>query len=309
MTRASDTSVRPFSGKRILVTGAQGFLGWPLVLSLRAAGAEVHAVTRRDVAAAPPGPVWWHADVASGEAVRRILDEVAPHVVYHLTSAGRGGRELELVDATVRDDLLATIDLLSAAAKRSPERLVVTGSMEEPLEEKDAVPSSPYAAAKWASCGYARMFHALYDLPVVILRPFMTYGPGQKDFKLIPYVIRGLLSGEVPRVGSGSRPVDWVYLDDMIDAFVRAGLVDSAIGETLELGSGELTTVREVVEMLYAIVGAEGEPAFGSAPDRALEVVRAADTSEAAATLGWRAATSLEDGLRKTVEWYRRRPA
>jgi nucleoside-diphosphate-sugar epimerase len=300
--------VSGLQAKRVLVIGAHGFIGKPLVEALHGRGAEVHAVSRGDLATTPSGATWWKADVASPGAVERVVDETQPHVVYHLATAGGGSRELDRVRPTFRDDVTTTVALLLALAERGVERLVLTGSMEEP-SEPDAVPSSPYAAAKWAACGYARMFHALYDLPVVILRPFMTYGPGQKPFKLIPYVISSLQRGEVPRVGTGSRPVDWVYLDDMVDAFVRAGHVSGVVGETLELGSGQLTTVREVVELLYSIMAADGEPAFGSAPDRSLEVVRAAATIEAARILGWRATTPLQDGLRKTVEWYRRQPA
>ena len=308
MTPEPHSAAQPFAGKVVLVTGALGFLGWPLVGALLARGADVHGLTRRDPAGAPGGPVWWQADVASPTELRRVLDEVRPHVVYHLTSASLGGRELELVAPTVRDDLVATIEVLTAVVELGVERLVVTGSMEEPSTSVDAVPSSPYAAAKWASCGYARMFHALYDLPVVVLRPFMSYGPGQKPHKLVPYVVRSLLRGETPRVGTGTRPVDWVYVDDMIDAFVRAGFMEAAVGETIELGSGVLTPVREVVESLYHIIGWATAPAFGSISDRPLEVVQAAATERAASLLGWHATTALEEGLRRTVDWYREHP-
>lgn len=304
MTSAPDAPA-PLAGRVVLVTGARGFLGTPLVEALLAGGADVHAITRGDPATAPPGPVWWQADVASGPALGRVLDAVRPDLVYHLTSAGRGGRELELVAPTVRDDLTATIELLRAVTERGVGRVVLTGSMEEPTGEADAVPSSPYAAAKWAACGYARMFHALYGLPVVILRPFMTYGPGQKPFKLVPYVVGSLLRDEAPQVGTGARPVDWVYVDDMVEAFVRAGWVDEAVGRTLELGSGRLTTVREVVELLQRLVASSVAPDFGATPDRPLEVVRAAAVADAAEILGWRARTSLEEGLRRTVDWHR----
>ena len=304
MTSSRRDTVTPLGGATVLVTGALGFLGRPLVRALLDQGAIVHAVARRRPEAASEC-TWWQLDVADGGALRRVLADVRPQLVYHLTTAGGGGRELELVEPTVRDDLLASVEVLRAAVECGLSRLVLTGSMEEPEPSTEATPSSPYAAAKWASSGYARMFHALYDLDVVILRPYMTYGPGQRPQKLVPYVIQSLLAGESPAVGSGGRPVDWVYLDDMIDAFVRAGTAEAASGATIELGSGTLITVGEVVEMVYRLIGSTARPEFGAIPDRALEVVRAAETERAATLLGWRATTTLRHGLQRTIDWHR----
>ena len=101
--------------------------------------------------------------------------------------------------------------------------------------------SSPYAAAKWAAAGYGRMFHSLYDTPVVILRPFMTYGPGQASTKLIPAVTLALLRASGPRLSSGRHRSDWVYISDVIEGFVAAATVPGIEGKTIDLGSGTLT--------------------------------------------------------------------
>jgi len=121
---------------------------------------------------------------------------------------------------------------------------------------------------------------------------------------VIPYVARALLRGEVPRLSSGARPVDWVFLEDVVEAFVAAARVPGIEGRSCEIGSGTLTTVREVVEELVRIIGPDTPPAFGSVPDRPLEQVRCARLAEARDLLGWSPRTALADGLRRTVEWH-----
>jgi UDP-glucose 4-epimerase len=99
------------------------------------------------------------------------------------------------------------------------------------------VPCSPYAAAKWSVSGYARMFRALYQIPVVIAKIFMVYGSGQTDHtKLIPYVILSLLRGEAPRLSSGVRLVDWIFVDDVVDGLIGCAQTHGIDGRTVEFG-------------------------------------------------------------------------
>jgi nucleoside-diphosphate-sugar epimerase len=171
----------------------------------------------------------------------------------------------------------------------------------------DAVPSSPYAIAKWAGTAYARMFNKLYRTPVVILRPFMTYGPGQHREKIIPHVIESLSLGRSPQLSSGQWKSDWVYVDDVIDGFVLAAARPSIEGCTFDLGSGTLASTREVVQRLIALIRPQVEPSFGALRDRPEEQVRAADIASAREILGWEPNTSLDEGLARTVRWYQDR--
>jgi UDP-glucose 4-epimerase len=166
------------------------------------------------------------------------------------------------------------------------------------------VPCSPYAAAKWAANGYARMFHALYDTPVVVARLFMVYGPGQRDLrKLIPYVTLSLLRGEPPKLSSGRRPVDWIYVNDVVIGLLNLGNAPGVDGAVVDLGFGELVTTREVVEILRDIIGGP-QPEFGALPERPMERVKTADVDATYRMIGWKPAVSLREGLKKTVEWY-----
>jgi nucleoside-diphosphate-sugar epimerase len=181
--------------------------------------------------------------------------------------------------------------------------------MEEPGadEPATATPTSPYAVAKWAGSAVARMYHALYAMPVVVARIFMVYGPGQGDTtKLIPLVITSLLRDESPALSSGSRAVDWIHVEDVTRGLEAAATTPALEGRTIELGSGRLVTIREVVERIVQLTGAAGAPRWGALPDRPLERSVVADVEGTRRLTGWTPQVGLEDGLADTIAWYRR---
>ena len=288
---------------RALVTGASGFIGRHLARRLVEAGAETHAVSRaaRGDGAAP----WCRVDLTDADAVERVVERIRPDVIYHLAGHVSGSRSLDAVIPSLQQNLVAAVHVLVAAA-RTGSRVVLAGSMEEVMPLDAQPPSSPYAAAKGAATSFGRMLAALHGLPVVNMRLFMVYGPGQADHtKLVPYVVTSFLRGEKPRLSSGSRPVDWIYVDDAVDALVAAGTTLDLAGETIDVGSGELVTIRSVVEQIAEVVGTDVEPEFGALPERPLETIRTADLERARTRLGWTPTTPLTDGLRATVHAYR----
>jgi nucleoside-diphosphate-sugar epimerase len=296
----------PTEPLKVLVTGASGFIGQHLCRRLCCEGHRVHATSRRRHGTDAAGPRWHQADLADLAEARLIFATVKPDVVFHLAGEVGASPDFSLVLPTFHSLLASTINLLVASMEEDCGRIVLTGSLTEPLPgDRIAVPQSPYAAAKWAGAGYGRMYHDLFDAPVVILRPFMAYGPGQAAAKLIPSVSLALLLGKRPKVSSGTVGADWVYIDDVVEGFVAAATAPGIEGETIDLGTGSLVPMRNVVERIVDIVGSDIKPDFGALPDRPNENTVAADTAAAAKYLGWRAQTSLDDGLRQTVEWYR----
>jgi UDP-glucose 4-epimerase len=289
-------------GIRCLVTGASGFLGHHLLAALEREGAEVTAVSRVPRSGGPAD--WRTVDLEEREAIATLLDEVRPEVVFHLASLVTGRRDLELVLPAFHANLAGTVHLLAATTRVGCRRVVLAGSMEEP--DGDAAPSSPYAAAKAAASLYGRFFRAVYDAPVVTARIFMAYGPAQRDLaKVVPASILAALDGRSPRISSGARPVDWVYVEDVARGLVALAQAPGIEGATLDLGSGELTTVREVVERICHLAGGPA-PEVGALPDRPGESVRRAELAATGERTGWRPEVGLDVGLERTLEWYRR---
>jgi UDP-glucose 4-epimerase len=287
-------------GKKILVVGASGFIGRPLVRRLVNLDAEVTAASRHPVAEAD-GAQWIAGDASDAAQMARLFDQTRPDIVYILTSDSRGGPDLDFVQPSVQNDVVATINLLVEATKHKCRHVVMTGSLDEPDgTANSATPSTPYGAAKWVIGAYARMFMRLYGTPISILRPMMTYGPEQKGHKVIPSIVHALLQNQVVKLGSGDRLVDWVYIDDVVEALVRTA-TGPALNETIDLGSGELVSIRDCALLIGSLIGRSHLLEFDPARDRPYEEVKAADTRPAAERLGWRSTTSLRDGLKRTV--------
>jgi UDP-glucose 4-epimerase len=297
------------SGMRVLVTGARGFLGSHLCPALVDAGAKVAAVSRDAHAADSSGVDWWPCDLEDFAQADELLRRVEPDVIFHLGGKITASPDAALVLPTFHSLLTSTVNLLTLATRQRCRRMVFVASMEEPYGEaaEEVTPTSPYSAAKWGAAVYARMFHRLYGCPVVTARLFMGYGPGQARDKVIPSTILSLLRRESPPLSNGLRPLDWVYVEDVIDGLMRAASVDGIEGATIELGSGHLLPLRAVVERLVQMIDPSISPRFGALPDRPNRDVRIADLEPASSLLGWRASTPLETGLGKTIEWYRAR--
>lgn len=292
--------------RRVLVTGASGFIGSRLCRKLGDEGTEVHAVSRGSRGDQYPIH-WWTADLADYDATSRVVRAVQPDLVFHLASHVSGSRDLREVLPTVRGNLLSTVNLLTALRDSGRPRTVIAGSAEEPVPtDPDQIPSSPYAAAKVAATTYARTFHARFGLPTLTLRISMVYGPGQQDgAKLIPYVTRSLLRGESPDLSSGNREVDWVYVDDVVNAFIAAANAPEIVGESLDIGTGRLVSVRAVVERIAELIDGPAAPRFGVLADRPFERTLLANLTRSHIAIGWEPRTCLTDGLANTVDWFR----
>lgn len=301
------SSAHDLTGRQVLVTGASGFIGQHLCRRLLARGARVHAVSRSARASQHASLRWWQGDLAEIDAAKAIMKEARPEIVFHLASHVMGAPAAEHVLPTFRANLQTTVNLLVAALDTPCRRLVLTGSLVEPDPgTRESVPPAPYAAAKWAASDYGRMFHALYGVPVAIARVFMVYGPGQHDHsKLIPYVILSALNKRAPRISSGRRLIDWVYVEDVVEGFLALGVAPGIEGSTLDLGSGALVSIRDIVNRTLAITDRSIHAEFGAIADRPLEPHRVADTDATFRRVGWRPKVGLDEGLRRTAEWFR----
>ena len=293
---------RQYQGTKVLVTGATGFLGTHLCRALFENGAEVFAVSRTSHNSDNKSLHWHQTDLTDIHSVRQMFERVRPDMIFHFSGTVSAATGLDLILPTYQSLLSSTVCLLTSAAELGCKRFVIPGSLTEPAPGPiDIVPGSPYAMAKWASSTYGRMFFKLYQTPVVIARPFMTYGPGQPSSKLIPYVLRSALRGDSPEIASGPWKADWIYVDDVTDGLLMTGCTPGIDGMSIDLGSGALTSVHDIVEKAIALTGGKVKPVFDSSRDRPFQQVRVADTAGAYAALGWKARISLNEGLDRTI--------
>jgi UDP-glucose 4-epimerase len=294
-------------GRKVMVTGAGGFIGTHLLRALRERGVEVHGVSRKNQGNKEGGVHWWRGDLADASTIRNLVATIKPDIIFHLASHVAGSRDLKLVWPTFESNLVSTVNLLTIASEIGCHRIILAGSLEEPDSDSwETVPCSPYAASKGASSSYARMFHALYGTPIVMTRLFMVYGPEQQDVsKLIPYVTLSLLNKQPPKLGSGQRQVDWVYIGDVVDGLIAAAQAPNIEGRTIDLGSGSLVSIRMIVQQLADRIGHQTELLWGTLPDRPMEQTRVANVLQAYDAMGWKPKTSLALGLERTVNWYR----
>lgn len=312
--------------KRVLVTGAAGFIGSHLTDALLARGDEVlgldefndyydPAVKRGNLAGAlaQPGFALVEADIRDEAALRGAFERFRPEVVVHL--AARAGVRPSLQDPNLyhRVNVIGGQHILDACRDFGPSHLVFAssssvygGSTAVPFTEEDPVmrPISPYAATKRMNELQAHVYSHLYGLNVTMLRFFTVYGPRQRPDMAIHKFTRNLLRGEpIPVFGDGSTRRDYTYIDDIVQGLL--GCVDTPLRyEILNLGESRTTTLAELVEM---VARHAGRPAvIDRRPVQPGDVeITYADISRARRLVGYAPRFDMDEGIRRFVAWYR----
>lgn len=306
--------------RRCVVTGAGGFVGAALTRRLVAEGHEVTAWT------APASDRWRlsdlgealafvEVDVRDAEAVSAALADARPEWVFHLGAHGGYSWQSERV-RIFATNLEGTINVLEAAGRAGAEAILCAGSSSEygakdhaPAESELPEPNSDYAVAKAAATLYASFLGRERRLPVATLRLYSVYGPFEEPARLVPALVAAGRRGELPPLAPPSTARDFVFVDDVVEAFLLAARGGVEPGEVLNVGTGVETTLAQAVEALRSLFGIEAEPVFGSMPARSWDTPRwVADPSRIAARLGWAAAVSFAEGLERMAAWLESRP-
>ena len=243
----------------------------------------------------------------------------SPEVVFHLAAQSKVRPSVEdpVFDASV--NVLGTINVLRSAVRAGARRVVFASSggaiygdgARLPATERTAKrPASPYGISKKVVEDYFRWFQETYGLTYVLLAPANIYGPRQDpglEGGVVAVFSRAMLEGRRPTIfGDGRQTRDFVYVEDVVDAFLRAA--DARGGLLANIGSGQETTVLRLYDALARLTGFRPPPEF-TAPKPGDILRSVLDPSRAKTALGWEPWTSLEEGLSRTVEWYRSRPA
>jgi len=294
-----------FKGCKILVTGSRGFVGSHLCDALVSLGAEVYGVNLNNFPRIEVSGVrLLNVDLSiSQNIVQETVKTINPDYTYHLAGLVDTRQEIGLVLPTLRHNLLGTLHLLMALVDSQCRRIIVASSSETP-KFGDA-PNSPYAASKLAVAAYAGMFHMLFGLPIVMARPHMNYGPRQPQNKLIPHVICSILKNSPPRLSSGRRICDMIYIKDMVRGLLLMAISESAVGCTFDIGTGKGVSIREIAIRISMLMKTPCHPVFGTVVDRIGEFSQVANIKMIRSCLGWEPIWTMDEGLIETIEWYK----
>ena len=303
--------------KRVLVTGATGFVGACLARRLVSRGHEVHILLRSTsdtwrIEDLLDDLVIHEADLCDGNAVERAVSKAGPEAVFHLATYGGFASERD-TSLAIEANLLGTANLLRACQQEGFECFVNTGSSSEygvktgPMKETDPLePDGAYAVTKAAATLFCAGEASRHGEAVITLRLFSPYGPWDDPRRMIPYVMKSLLNGERPRLFTPSAVRDYILIDDVVDAYESVLGARTLPGDVINVGSGVQHTVGAVVQQIIVTLGSDIEPEWETAaPPRQEPENWVADVSKAASLLGWRPSTSLADGLAATAGWMR----
>jgi nucleoside-diphosphate-sugar epimerase len=307
---------------KVLVTGGGGFIGSHIVDRLLAEGHDVRvldnfATGRRenllDVVA--------EIEVVEGDiqSYERVHNAVAGcEVVLHQAALPSVPRSVQDPLTSNATNVTGTLNLLLAARDSGVRRVVYASSSSiyganPELPKHEALlpqPISPYAVAKLAGEGFCRSFHEVFGLETVSLRYFNVFGPRQDPLSqyaaVIPNFITALLEGRAPIVfGDGEQSRDFTYVGNVVEGNVLAMTAEGAAGKTLNMAAGDRTTLNELLEHLRRLIGSDLEPRY-EAPRLGDVKHSQADVSAAERVLGFRPLVSVEEGLRLTLDWFRR---
>jgi nucleoside-diphosphate-sugar epimerase len=319
--------VSPISGKPVLVTGATGFIGSHLVRRLVREGAEVHCLVRPGSNAERIADVavkcrTWTGDLRDRDSLARAVADARPEIVFHLagvTAGRKPGNEFEQIERALEGNLKGTLNLLEAVGRAGVtlDRFVATGGLEEygagasPYDEAQReAPVSPYSASQTATTHLLQMLQRRLHLSIVTLRPALVYGPAQSVDFLIPALIVRCLEGGDFEMTEGQQRRDLLYVEDLAEAYLRVAVAPRVAGEVINVGTGVAVLVREIAATVVRLAGRNTRLRTGVIPERATEIADlVCSNDKAARLLGWRPTTSLEEGLVRTIAWYREHDA
>ena len=311
------------AGRRVLVTGAGGFIGSHLTERLVAVGAE----TRAFVHYRSDGSWGWLDDSSAKSDIEVVAGDVRDYdsvvraakdrdIIFHLAALIGIPYSYHAPRSYLTTNVEGTLNVLQAARSLHVEKLVHTSTSEVygsaqfvPIDEKHPLQGqSPYSASKIGADKLAESFHLSFELPVVTVRPFNTFGPRQSARAVIPTIISQCLSNRSVRIGNQEPTRDFNFVGDTVEGFLRAAVSTEAVGRTVNLGSGREISIRDLASTIAKLVGGDIfiEQDAGRVRPENSEVERLlADNSLAEQLLDWRPTLTLEEGLERTITWVR----
>ncbi len=312
-----------WEGKKVLITGAGGFIGSHLTEDLVKAGASVRVFIRynsrngrgnlEDLEQRELEEIEIIAgDLRDADVIERSVKGC--NAVFHLGALVGIPYSYKNPREVIETNILGTFNILTAARDHGVERIVHTSTSEVygsaryvPIDEAHPLQGqSPYSASKIGADKLAESFYASYNLPVVTVRPFNCYGPRQSARAVIPTLITQALASEEILLGNTEAIRDFTFVSDTVEGFIKAAQKQAAVGKVINVGSGQEISIGQLAQIIIATLGSSGKIVLDESrvrPSRS-EVNRLlADNRLAKETLEWEPQVSLEEGIKKTMAW------
>ncbi len=316
------------SNKRILVTGADGFIGSHLVETLMDEDCHIKAFAYYNsfnswgwLDSFPKKKLSeieiFAGDIRDPNGVRTAVKET--DIVFHLAALIAIPFSYHSPDSYIDTNIKGTLNVLQACRDFNIERVITTSTSEVygtaqyvPIDEKHPLqPQSPYSATKIGADAIAESFYRSFNLPLIIARPFNTYGPRQSARAVIPTIIIQLLNGKNEvKIGSLHPTRDLNYVDDICKGFVALAKCDDAVGRGVNIGSGEEIAIGKLVNLIIELINPNAKIVSEEQrkrPDKSEVEQLLCDNSLMKRLTGWKPEIQLKEGLIKTIEWFRNR--
>ena len=310
-----------WKNRRVLVTGAGGFIGSHLAERLAQLGARTRCFLRYT----SQGSLGWlsasplrseleiiHGDIRDYESVLHAAKDA--DVIFHLAALVGIPYSYHSPRSYVQTNIEGTLNVLEAARRHETERLICTSTSEVygsalyvPIDENHPLQGqSPYSATKIGADKIAESYHLSFDLPVSIARPFNAYGPRQSSRAVIPTIITQALAQPSVKLGNMHTTRDFNFVSDIVEGFIAIAETPATIGKTLNIGSGTETSIRDLTDVIFELIGAKCPVEIDESRLRpeASEVDRLCASSLLLSELTtWRQKIALREGLTRTIEW------
>lgn len=300
------------ANSRVLITGANGFIGRYLTTALAKQGAVISILTRK-----PTHLPFTHeeyiGDLRDAEFVDACIEQSNPKVIFHLAAFKERSSDLSVFSAAIQNNLIGSLHLFAATMKlQEAPLIVIMGTAEEYgqnicpfVEGMRESPVSAYSFSKLCVKHLCEVLNNQYKMPFVIVRPTLAYGPGQNTDMFLPALIKALITNSPFSMTWGKQTRDFIYITDLVDALIRAAIYPNINGQIINIGSGLPISLADTALMVQKLLKKTGLLQIGKIDYRPGEVMEYyVDITRAQQLLEWKPKVKLEQGLINTINFY-----